>query len=246
MRRPYPQYWLLAALFVSAATVAFYWKLPHQFVTAFPDPMTRTVCGVVLALFLWMFFRYGATAASELEENGYALAIFAEGGRVPEVMASTFLLEASNLRARGVKVGQSDFTLLHEKIDEKFATSITRATNHIDTVLLFLFFVGMFFTVVGIVTGFAFNKPPTNPEESKLMSFAIIKALGLAYAISGTCLGSAVTLYGLSAFLKAHAHTVQTMFTDALYEVAILNAPVSSSVTSPVPAHEASHEVKTV
>lgn len=243
--RPYPQFWLVAALLATAGAVASYWNLPILFFSAFPDPMTRAVCLAVFALFLWVFFYLGEAAARDLEENGAALAVFMDGGHMQSGAAAELLHEASQLRARGLEAGQSDFALLHEKTDEKFASFITRGTQHIEAVLLFLFFVGMFFTVVGIVAGFAFTKPPTGPEEAKLMSLSIIRGLGLAYAISGSCLGSALILYVLNSLLKAHARAVQTIFSDALYEVAILGTPAARAIAPSFSREETPHALKT-
>lgn len=238
MRRPYPQFILITALLLSAVIYAFYGQFFSHFLTAFPDPMTRVVCFGVLALFSYMFVWRGASVAWMLEQNGSALAAHSRKEVMPAgTIATELLLEAAELRSYGGRIGQTEFSLLHTKTAEKFEAWTDEGTSRIEATLLLLFYLGMFFTVVAIVLGFAFNKAPANAEEAKLFAFAIIKGLGLAYGISGTCLGSAVLLFLLNSFLKSHQQVVMTMFVDALYEVSILGAPVKTRKTEPTTAH---------
>src|SRR3989344_3023567 len=151
MTRPYPQYCLIVAVLLSTAVFAIYWNLPALFFEAFPETMTRLVCVAVFTFFGWMFFRHGSAAAWVLERNGAAISAFMRKECMPaQTIATELLLEAAGLRARGIKLGQADFTLLHTKTADKFEEANTQNIDRIDAVLLLLFFLGMFFTVVGI------------------------------------------------------------------------------------------------
>ena len=100
---------------------------------------------------------------------------------------------------------------------------LTARIEKIDSARVFLFFVGLLCTAAGIVQGLASNGVPTNPEEAKLFSFTVIKALGLSSLPTTECLGTTLVLYALSHQLDAQARTLIARFEDALYETVYLD-----------------------
>ncbi len=115
---------------------------------------------------------------------------------------------------------------------------MTSRMGQIDTVRVFLFFAGLLFTVVGIVQGFASQGFPTNPEEAKVYSFTIIKALGLSYLPATECLGATLILFILSIALQKQASALTARFSDVLYWEVFIGNPVLQDVSTEETATE--------
>ena len=106
------------------------------------------------------------------------------------------------------------------------------SSDQIDSIRTTLFFVALFVTIIGIVLGFATQQYPTNPEEAKMFSFSIIKALGLAYVPSMMCIGSTLVLLVLSIMLQRDAGRVIARGRSVLYRIAFFNEPVQGGDVS--------------
>ena len=220
----YRQYWLLTGLFVSAAIFGVHAGIVGWVMTKFPDLQGQLITLVIIGIFLYTYIVHGHQAAKRLSKNHLALQCIESGGSMyhdgTEVEIS--LKEVLNLRKAGVEAGQSDFSKLYEVAEDQFEDQISVRIGQIDTIRVFLFFVGLLFTVVGIVQGFAFQQSPTNAEEAKMYSSAIIKALGLAYLPATECLGATLILFVLSNLLQSHANALIAGFRRVLYRAVFL------------------------
>lgn len=223
--RAYRTHWLLTAILASAVIVAIEQGLLVWGMTKFPDWQIQIAILSIVIVFVWAYGLLGHQAALVLGQNERMLGLL-EGGLTvvgaTRTDAGRLLDEGQNLRARGAEVGQTDFALLYEIISEKMRRVLEGRVERIDKIRVFLFFVGLLFTLIGVVQGFATQQFPTNPEEAKLYSFTIIKALGLAYLPATMCIGSTLALYVLSNQLQERVSETMERFDAKLYQVAIL------------------------
>lgn len=214
----------------------------------FPDALVQIIFAGVIAVFVQAYAQSGHMVALQLSRDLHAAAIIECGGKrlAEKGNLGESILRAQERRVHGVKAGQQDFSILYEHERERYLGIAMAGIKALDSVRVFLFFVGLLFTIVGIVQGFASQQFPTNAEEAKMYSFTIIKALGLAYLPAAGCIGSTLVLYVLSTRLQSTLDSVVTRFEDLLYRVAILGEqPLPVAQTAPAPAEEASHAVTT-
>lgn len=223
MSSAYRQYWLLTAFLLSVTIYGLYMGVVGWALLKFPDIPTQLSFGFILAVFLYAY-GFGHRAAKELSQSERALDLLSRGvpslGKLSAV--EECLAEAMQLRQQGRDNGQTNFAILYDRIEDRFDGSVTEDIGRIDTIRVFLFFVGLLFTLIGVVQGFASQQFPTNPEEAKMYSFTIIKALGLAYLPAAACMGSTLVLFVLSNVLQSRASRLISDFGNMLYRVAVL------------------------
>jgi len=220
----YRQYWTLTVLLMCAVIIAIYQGLVTWVIQKFPDWQIQVAFVGILVIFLWTYGVTGHRAARQLSRNEHALDVLESG--IPSINAKSevkaLIADTVQRRERGNGLNQTDFRVLYEWASERLDHILTRDIERIDTVRVLLFFVGLFFTLIGIIAGFATQQFPTNPEEAKVYSFTIIKALGLAYLPAVACIGATLALYVLSTLLHSRSKGVQVRFEDIVYETAIL------------------------
>lgn len=221
----YRYFWFITALLVGATIYAVSEGLIGWALAKFPELQGQLISVLILAIFLYAYAFEGYLAARLLLVNDQATGSVTRGEQSPLVGGTevqSILRRAMYLRSAGTQKGQTDFSVLFNLMSERFDSSITAALVRIDTIRVFLFFAGLLFTVIGIVQGFASQQYPTNPEEAKLFSFTIIKALGLAYLPATECLGSTLILFVLSNTLQSQAAMLKERFDEMLYNVTFI------------------------
>jgi len=219
----YRRYMALTAVVASAAIYALWHGVVGWGIQKFPDIPTQIVVAGVAVVFIYAYTVLGHRAALLASRNESSLMLFDSNAVVNGASESFDLLKkAATLRNKGVGVNQRDFSLLYELTHEELEGELKAPIESIDAARIFLFFAGLTFTVIGIVQGFASQGIPSNPEEAKIYSFTIIKALGLAYLPTATCIGTSLVLYVLSYQLQQDIGRVLRRFDAILYRVAIL------------------------
>ncbi|HUO50079.1 MAG TPA: hypothetical protein VMU25_00690 [Candidatus Paceibacterota bacterium] len=230
MKDAYRQYWMLTTLLLCAAVFAAYEGFFAWGYQKFPELTVQLVFLAIMALFCWAYVVIGHTAARDVSHNERMLDLLkrnivlaVDTGTDLEVS----LKEAYEMRHMMATTGQRDgLGLMLERVQKKFEDRLMQGVSRIDTVRIFLFFFGLFCTLIGIVQGFASQQIPTNPEEAKLYSFAIIKALGLAYVPATACIGSTLILYVLSVSLQQRIGEIVEGFEDLAFRVVVLGEKV--------------------
>ncbi len=236
--RAYALYWALTTLLACAAIFAVEQGFVTWGVQKFPDLPAQLAFLLIVCVSVWSYATHGHRIALLLSRNEHAMLKLERG--IPSVGDTSSeiedaLLEAASLRRQGAEEGQASFDVLYEFIDLRTEATLTGDIGRIDSIRLLMLFVGLFFTVLAIVSGFASQLFPTNPEEAKLYSFTIIKALGLAYLPAAGCMGSTLVLLVLNNMLEPKADDLMMRFRPFLYKVAVLGASVQASRQS-VPA----------
>ncbi len=197
----------------------------------FPEPAVQAVVFGILFVFAYAYIFYGHAAARDISADLFALDSVEDGHPLSGESASIMCLrEAEELYQKGKAHGQVSFDRLYDLVQERYERIAYERISQIDAIRVGLFFVGLLFTLIGVVHGFASQAFPTNAEESKLFSFTIIKALGLAYLPAATCLGTTLVLYILSNILQKHAGLATERFNNNLYQVVFLGKQVPSAL----------------
>jgi biopolymer transport protein ExbB/TolQ len=177
----------------------------------------------ILAIFAFTYGKTGHRAARTISYSEHAVDML--NRNIPLIGQSDVrecLAEAIVRRERGFAKGQTDFGTLFELTREKIRDRLMTDVDRIENVRTLMFFIGLFCTIIGIIQGFALQLLPTNPEESKVYAFTIIKALGLAYLPGAGCIGSALLFHVLGIMLQTRASALLSRFDDVLYSVILL------------------------
>jgi len=229
----YSRYWLLTALLLCGVIYLVWSGTAAWGIAKFPEAAVRGAVLFVLAVFLYTYGYEGHGVARMLSKNEMVLPLLARGTGGSEAAAeiSVCLHKTASLRRVGATapIRQADFSVLYYRQKEAFEHALTAGIDRIESYRNGLFFLGLAFTAAAIVAAFAAQMIPTNSEEARLYSFAIIKALGLSYTATLACLSSMVVLYVLGTMLRARADQLIDACDGLLYETAILGLTRSGS-----------------
>lgn len=213
------RYWIFTSLILVAVIAAWYQGVFAWGLQKFPDRTVHLIVSGIGAVLLWSYLGSGLRSARIITTAECISDIPEEWGENP---ISSILYHTIDLRAAGERSGQSNYAPLMDLASERLDDELFGEVHRIDSARVFLFFFGLLVTLIGIVAGFATQQFPSNPEEAKMFSFTIIKALGLAYLPAMMCIGSTLVLYVLSTMLQHAANAASLRLQEILYRITIL------------------------
>jgi hypothetical protein len=218
----YRQYWLTTALLLAGVIFAVEQGGGSWILQKFPDPIVQICLLIVFVVFLYAYYSAHGVAR-ELAASSEAFAVFHQKGTVNlDTVFGSVVGETIQLRDEHAKAKVGEFALLYQRACDQVADRLEAGINHIDGIRVFLFFLGLTITLMGMVAGFAYMSIPADAEQAKQFAFNIIKALGLAYLPATSCMLAGLVLYIITHWQRNRVSEVLERFDATLYRVAVL------------------------
>lgn len=206
----YQKYWIFTSLLILAVVYALYAGIIGWTMEKFPDIQGQLIAIGILTLFLYVYGIQGHRVVKLLSQNIRT---------IEEAEACHCLAEVVDIRSR---VGEVNLGFLYDYSLGQFSRMLFARIRPIRDTFLFFFLLGVAVALLGIVQGYGYLLPPTSPEEAKLYSSTILKALGMAYLPALVGASSALILYPLLTTLESQTEALIGRFDKVLFETIFL------------------------